>query len=193
MADNQKNIKGISRREFFKEVREEAGETAVTAPIVKTASTCLTTQEGEVLQYKILNGQKITLEVDPQDILLDLLRKKLHLAATKRICNHGSCGGWTVLVEGKKVLTIEGLAEGEKLHPIQQAFIDHDGYQCGFCTPGFIMATLAWLHQKASPSLEEIKTGLSGNLCRCSNQLKILTTSKLWLFKKESGYEKSLS
>jgi len=200
MTENRKKgKKGISRRDFLKGLGGGAVGTAVVTHLIKPASATLSPEPGELPRLSkkvisfVLNGKEIQVEVEPGESLLDLLREKLHLTGTKRICNHGSCGGCTVLVdnqavysclypafraEGKNVLTIEGLARGEKLHPVQQAFIDHDAYQCGFCTPGFIMATLALLRQKTSPSLEEIKAGLNGNICRCGNQLKILEAVK---------------
>lgn len=197
--EKRKGRKGISRRDFLKGIGSGAVSTAVATHLIQPASARSTRQEGELplLARKVisfvLNGKEISVEVEPRESLLDVLREKLHLTGTKRICNHGSCGGCTVLIndqaiysclypafkaEGKNVLTIEGLAQGEKLHPVQQAFIDYDTYQCGFCTPGFIMATLALLRQKASPSLEEIKAGLNGNICRCGNQFKILAAVK---------------
>ncbi len=197
--EKRKLKKGISRRDFLKGLGSGALGTAMSTHLIKPASADLERQEGNLplLPKKnisfVLNGKQISVEVEPGESLLNLLREKLHLTGTKRICDHGSCGGCTVLindqavysclypafkVDGKNVLTIEGLAQGEKLHPVQQAFIDHDAYQCGFCTPGFIMATLALLRQKESPSLEEIKAGLNGNICRCGNQLKILAAVK---------------
>lgn len=208
MNNKKKDKKGISRRDFLKRIGGGTVGTAVTTRFIKPASALVFHQEGETpLQTKktisfILNGQPLKVEVEPSETLLDLLREKLHLTGTKRICNHGSCGACTVLienqpiysclypafkVEGKNVLTIEGLSQGEKLHPLQQAFIEHDAFQCGFCTPGFIMAALALLRQKASPTLEEIKKGLNGNLCRCGNHLKILTAVKALASQKGGG------
>lgn len=199
MINKKKTKKGISRRDFLKRVGGGAIGTAVTTHLIKPASALKIRQEGEFpLQTKktirfTLNGRALTVDVEPSETLLDLLREKLHLTGTKRLCNHGSCGACTVLIEnqavysclypafkvdGKNVLTIEGLSQDGKLHPLQQAFIEHDAYQCGFCTPGFIMAALALFRHKASPSLEEIKMGLNGNLCRCGNQLKILAAVK---------------
>jgi xanthine dehydrogenase YagT iron-sulfur-binding subunit len=135
-----------------------------------------------------VNGQSFSVEVEPRDTLLEVLREKLKLTGSKKTCDRGECGGCTVLVEGqavysclfpavradgKPVITVEGLAEGESLHPVQQAFIEKDAYQCGYCTPGFIMSSVALLRQTPNPSLSEIKAGLSGNLCRCGNYVKI--------------------
>ena len=135
-----------------------------------------------------VNGKKHSLEVAPNEALLAVLRERLRLTGTKRVCNRGECGACTVHLNGKTVYachtlaiqadgadvsTIESLAAGDKLHPVQQAFIDKDGYQCGFCTPGFIMASVALLKKSAQPTLDDIKAGLSGNLCRCGNYQKI--------------------
>ncbi len=135
-----------------------------------------------------VNGKKVSLEVEPRETLLEVLREKLGLTGTKRTCDRGECGGCTVLLDGqpvyaclflacradgRSVTTVEGLAQGETLHPVQQAFIDKDAYQCGFCTPGFIMSSVALLRNNPAPSLDEIKAGLSGNMCRCGNYTKI--------------------
>jgi xanthine dehydrogenase YagT iron-sulfur-binding subunit len=131
-----------------------------------------------------INGDRedVALE-DPRVTLLDLLRERLHLTGTKKGCDRGQCGACTVLVDGRRinaclalaasldgaeVLTIEGLAEGERLHPIQAAFIAHDGFQCGFCTPGQIMSAVGLIREgEAGDDLERIREGMSGNLCRC--------------------------
>jgi len=135
-----------------------------------------------------VNGQEVRLLIEPRTTLADLLRNRLHLTGTKIVCNHGECGGCTVLLDdvsvyacqmlaldaaGKNVLTVEGLLTGEKIHPLQQAFIDEDGYQCGFCTPGQIMAAYGLLKHNPKPTTEQIRLGLSGNLCRCAAYPKI--------------------
>jgi xanthine dehydrogenase YagT iron-sulfur-binding subunit len=135
-----------------------------------------------------VNGRKIKVAAEAGETLLQVLRDKLQLTGAKRVCNRGECGGCTVLLDGKPVyachmlalqadgadvLTVEGLADGDKLHPVQQAFIDKDGYQCGFCTPGMIMASVGLLKKNAHPSFDEIRAGLAGNLCRCGNYQKI--------------------
>ena len=135
-----------------------------------------------------VNGQERTITSDPQRSLLDVLRERLDLTGAKRVCDRGECGGCTVWLDGepvyacmflairadgREITTVEGLAEGDRLHPVQEAFIEKDGYQCGFCTPGFLMTSAALLKRKADPSLDEIKQALSGNLCRCGNYVKI--------------------
>ena len=129
-----------------------------------------------------INGQRHALELDPRQSLLDVLRETLDLTGTKKGCNQGACGACTVLLNGKRIVacltlaamhdgaeitTIEGLANGEELHPIQQAFIDHDGMQCGFCTPGQIMSAVACIAEDHAHSLAEIQFWMSGNICRC--------------------------
>ena len=122
------------------------------------------------------------LSIEPRTTLLDLLREQLALPGTKKGCDHGQCGACTVhidgmpvlscmtlavMVEGKKVTTIEGLANGEKLHPMQEAFIKHDGFQCGYCTPGQILSAVGCLREGHANSDDEIREYMSGNICRC--------------------------
>ncbi|MDD5265008.1 MAG: (2Fe-2S)-binding protein [Candidatus Bipolaricaulis sp.] len=136
-----------------------------------------------------VNGRAATVEADAEMRLLDALRDELHLTGTKEGCGEGECGACTVLLdgrpvnsclvlaaqaEGRDVLTIEGLAAGPQLHPIQQAFVDAGAAQCGFCTPGFVMSTYALLRDHPAPSDEEILTALEGNLCRCTGYVKIV-------------------
>ena len=139
--------------------------------------------DGKVLIVLKVNDKQIRLLIEPRTTLAQVLRDQLHLTGTKIICNQGECGGYTVLLDGKavyschilaldaagkEVTTIEGLLNGEKLHPIQQAFIDHDGYQCGFCTPGQIMSAQGLLLKNSKPDREQVKEAMAGNLCRCS-------------------------
>ena len=139
----------------------------------------------------ILNGTERTLEVDANETLAEVLREKLRLTGTKIGCNTGDCGACTVVIdgearlscltlaiacEGKDISTIEGLASPKgQLHPIQEAFIEHFAIQCGFCTPGMIMATKALLNRNPCPNEEEIKEAINGNLCRCTGYKDIIS------------------
>ena len=131
-----------------------------------------------------VNGVKRTIEIDdPRVTLLDLLRERLDLTGTKKGCDRGQCGACTIIVDGRRinsclalavshdgahVLTIEGVAQGNQLHPVQQAFIAHDGLQCGFCTPGQIMSAIGLIQEgQAGDDPERVREGMSGNLCRC--------------------------
>jgi carbon-monoxide dehydrogenase small subunit len=140
-----------------------------------------------------INGREREFSVKPNQTLLEFLREELHLKGGMEGCGVGVCGSCTVLVdgrpvssclmlaanvEGRRVTTIEGLAHGDQLHPIQQAFIDHQAFQCGYCTPGMIMATKALLESNPHPTEEEIRDFLSGNLCRCGTYGEILAAVK---------------
>lgn len=135
-----------------------------------------------------INGTEQEVAVQPHHTLLEVLRRELKLFGAREGCGIGMCGACTVLIdgrpissclmlaalaEGKEVSTIEALAEGDKLHPIQEAFIDHNAFQCSYCTPGFILTTKRLLEENPDPSLEEIRAYLSGNLCRCGSYVKI--------------------
>ena len=128
-----------------------------------------------------VNGQGATAHLPPQRSLLELLRGPLGLTGTKLVCNAGNCGACTVLVitlavacEGKRVETIEGISKDGELHPVQEAFIDHDAYQCGFCTPGQVMSIVALLRAKAKPTEDEMRRAVTGNLCRCGAYVNIV-------------------
>jgi len=136
-----------------------------------------------------VNGIEYLLYIEPHITLVDLLREKLGLTGTKKSCNEGECGACTVLMDGKpvascmvlaidaqhrKITTIEGLADGEKLHPLQEAFIRHGGIQCGFCTPGMILSAKALLDENPDPSPHDVRRAISGNLCRCTGYQQIV-------------------
>ena len=137
----------------------------------------------------VVNGRRIDIAIEPQVLLLDLLRDRLALKGAKRSCDMQVCGACTVLVDGNpvssctflafeargtEVTTIEGLAVGEKLHPLMDAFIDNAGLQCGFCTPGMILAAKSLLDLNPDPTVEQVKEYMRGNLCRCTGYKKIL-------------------
>jgi carbon-monoxide dehydrogenase small subunit len=137
----------------------------------------------------IVNGRSHEVLIEPQMLLVDVIREKIGLTGTKYACGTGDCGACTVLIEGKPVLscltlavtargknilTIEGVAEGTTLHPIQLAFVDQGAVQCGFCSPGMVLTAKNLLEENPRPTREEIKEGLAGNLCRCTGYVKIV-------------------
>jgi carbon-monoxide dehydrogenase small subunit len=143
----------------------------------------------KVVLQTTVNGRPCEVEITPNQTLLDLLRESLGLTGTKRGCEIGECGACTVLldgaavnsclvlalqVEGRQITTVEGLAEGEKLTPLQEAFLDHDAVHCGFCTPGMLMSAKDLLDHTPSPTEMEIRTAISGNLCRCTGYTQIV-------------------
>jgi len=139
------------------------------------------------IEFKV-NGESHTLDVFPMARLLDVLRENLHLTGTKEGCGEGECGACTVILDGEivnsclvpvaqvngaSITTIEGVAVGDQLHAVQQAFIDHGGAQCGICTPGMILAAVDLLERNPTPTEADIRNGLAGNLCRCTGYMKI--------------------
>ncbi len=192
--NEERKGKTYTRRDFLKGFGSGALGAAVAPKLLAQKKETIQTKEGDVPVFSqkqitlTINGQKISWIVEPRETLLDLLREKFNLTGAKKICDRGECGGCTVLLNGKpvyscmylavradgaEITTIEGLAEQGKLHPVQQAFIDKDTYQCGFCSPGFIMSSAPFLEKTKNPSLDQIKLALSGNLCRCGNYFKI--------------------
>jgi xanthine dehydrogenase YagT iron-sulfur-binding subunit len=189
-----KRSKAFTRRAFLKGVGGGAAGAALTTRLLgeRLGASPVQAAGAEVISKKTitftLNGRRVSLEVEPRETLLDVLRGRLRLTGAKKVCDRGECGGCTVLIDGrtvyscmflairadgKSIATVEGLAAGDALHPIQQAFVDKDGFQCGYCTPGFIMASAALLGRNPAPARAEIRSGLSGNICRCGNYVKI--------------------
>jgi xanthine dehydrogenase YagT iron-sulfur-binding subunit len=175
---------GVSRRDFLK----ISGVSAAVPLVSQVRAFALVEGEvatqgpGKVPVSLNVNGKKLNASLEPRVTLLDALRDQFDLTGAKRVCDRGTCGACTVLLDGKavyscsvlaidaqshQITTVEGIGEPVRLHPIQQAFVDNDAQQCGFCTPGFIMATKAFLDQHPNPTPEQIKHGLGGNFCRC--------------------------
>jgi len=149
-----------------------------------------------------INGELTKIEIEPWVSLLDCLRDHLSLTGTKKGCDHGQCGACTVIVDGKRILscltlavmkngsevtTIEGVAQGNDLHPLQQAFIDHDAFQCGYCTPGQICSAIGLISEGKAHSRDEVKELMSGNLCRCGANVGIIDA--IMQVKEEEGHE----
>ena len=144
----------------------------------------------EPVEFSItINGTPTPLKLQPWVSLLDALREHLHLTGTKKGCDHGQCGACTVLCNGERILsclclavmkadtkitTIEGIASGEELHPLQEAFIEHDAFQCGYCTPGQICSALGMITEGRAQTREEVQDQMSGNLCRCGANSNII-------------------
>ncbi len=173
-----------SRRSFLKNSTALAALSLAPVAIVKAAENddkIASLFEKIPLQLEV-NGETHKLQVEPRVTLLDLLREQLGLMGTKKGCDHGQCGACTVHVDGKrinsclslavmnngkKITTIEGLAKGDDLHPMQEAFLKHDGFQCGYCTPGQIMSAICCIKEGHADSNDEIREYMSGNICRC--------------------------
>jgi len=180
-----------SRRTFMKQAGGLLGFT-LTAPLASRAERLTaysTVLEGLSEVSLRINGQAKNLRLEPRTTLLDALREYLDLTGTKKGCDHGQCGACTVhvdgrrinscltlavMVQGKDVTTIEGLAKGDELHPMQEAFLKHDGFQCGYCTPGQIMSGVACVQEGHATTDDQAREWMSGNLCRCGAYPNIL-------------------
>ena len=182
----------VSRRAFLRTV----GVTGVAAGVIsapdaegQTAGSAPRLGPGAVAVTLRINGQTQTLQVEPRVTLLDALRTRLNMTGLKRVCDRGSCGACTAIVDGraiytcstlaveaqgKEIRTVEGLVAGTVLHPVQQALCDHDGTMCGFCTPGFVMSAVSLLERHPSPTPEQARAALDGNICRCGTYPQVL-------------------
>ena len=194
MPDKEKKQgTNISRRNFLKGVGTGTVAATVAPSVLIGSEKAAEAQVGDAVANATIqlniNGKSYQVEVEARTTLLTVLRdgidtsgSNIDLTGAKLICDRGECGGCTVMVDGKSVYacmmlaidaqgkqitTVEGLADGDDLHPVQEAFIQHDALMCGFCTPGFVVSSAALLNENPSPTLEEIKVGLSGNTCRC--------------------------
>ena len=185
-CSNEKKSLHHARRKFLKQSSFLTAIALAPPYLLKAAENKLDEKASQIFEQQSLqieiNGIQHKLSVEPRVTLLDLLREQLHLTGTKKGCDYGQCGACTVHVNGKRILsclslavmqngkkvtTIEGLADGEKLHPMQQAFIKHEGMQCGYCTPGQIMSAVACVREGHANNEDDIRQNMSGNICRC--------------------------
>ena len=187
-----------TRRHFLKQVAGTGaaiglGPTLMGIGAAEAAESALPTAIPPSKVALRINGKEHALEIDPRTTLLDALREHLQLTGSKKGCDHGQCGACTVLVngrrinsclslavvhEGDEITTIEGLAHGEQVHPVQAAFLEHDGFQCGYCTPGQICSAVACINEGHAKSDAEIREWMSGNLCRCGAYPNIVAAVK---------------
>ena len=182
----------VSRRDFFKTVGAGSVAAAMVSTGVEAEAQSAVIGPAEVAVTLSINGQRHQLKVEPRVTLLDAMRTRLDITGMKRVCDRGSCGACTVIIDGrtfyscsmlaieaqgKNIRTVEGLSSGAALHPVQQAFCDNDALMCGFCTPGFVMATVALLEKTPNPTVEQAKRALVGNICRCGTNLGVLAAA----------------
>ena len=183
----------VSRRDFLKSAGLGGVATAVTsgagAVVEAQTSGPRAIGPGEVPVTLTVNGKRLDLRIEPRVTLLDALRNRADLTGNKRVCDRGSCGACTMIVDGrtvyscstlaidvqgKQIRTVDGLATGNTLHPVQQAFCDVDALMCGFCTPGFVVATVALLEKYPNATPEQARKELDGNICRCGTFVRVL-------------------
>jgi len=180
----------LSRRNFLKSTGVVGLAATVVNPLeAETQTGPAAVGPGAVPVRLTVNGRAVNLTIEPRVTLLDALRMRGDLTGNKRGCDRGTCGACTMLVDGrpvyscstlaievqgKPIRTVDGLANGNTLHPVQQAFVEHDALMCGFCTPGFIMASVGLLEKNPNPTPDQIKKGLDGNICRCGTFSRIL-------------------
>ena len=199
-TNGEKETLHHTRRKFFKISTALTAVALIPSEILKAAADNVDEKVAERFEQQTLtleiNGVQKTISVEPRVTLLDMLREQLKLTGSKKGCDHGQCGACTVHVNGqrvlsclslavmqngKKITTIEGLAKGDELHPMQAAFIKHDGFQCGYCTPGQIMSAVACVREGHADTEAEIREYMSGNICRCGaypNIVKAITEAK---------------
>jgi xanthine dehydrogenase YagT iron-sulfur-binding subunit len=186
----------VSRRDFLKTAGVGSLATAVTAGSVTDAGAqtgARVVGPGEVPVTLLVNGKRVDLRIEPRVTLLDAVRNRADLTGNKRVCDRGTCGACTMIidgrtvyscstlaidVQGKQIRTVDGLSTGNTLHPVQQAFCDVDALMCGFCTPGFVMAVTALLEKTPSPTPEQARRGLDGNICRCGTFKRIMEATQ---------------
>jgi xanthine dehydrogenase YagT iron-sulfur-binding subunit len=182
----------VSRRDFLKTAGISslaAGVVGVAEADAQTTGAARVVGPGEVPVQLTVNGKRVDLRIEPRVTLLDALRNRADLTGNKRVCDRGACGACTMIVDGrtvyscstlaidvqgKQIRTVDGLANGATLHPVQQAFCDVDALMCGFCTPGFVMASVALLEKNPNPTPEQVRKGLDGNICRCGTFTRIM-------------------
>jgi len=190
--NKQPGRKGFSRRSFLHGAGVAGGAAATLPGVLEAAPQAGATGRalgpGPIPVTLRINGKAHNLKVEPRVTLLDALRNHLDLTGAKKVCDRATCGSCTVILagrpvyscsvlaveaQGKEIQTVEGLGTPDKMHPVQKAFVENDAQQCGFCTPGFVMAVKAFLDKHANPTMEDVKKGLGGNLCRCGTYVGV--------------------
>ena len=192
MPSKKNDEPGFSRRTFLKTVGAGGVAAGVLGPPAAEAQGVKAAGPGAVPIQLNINGRVHKLEVEPRVTLLDALRTRLEITGVKRVCDRGVCGACTMMLDGKLIYscstlaieaqgkpirTVESLAQGTVLHPVQQAFCDNDGLMCGFCTPGFVLAVASLLEQNPKPTAEQARKALDGNICRCGTYKGVLAAT----------------
>lgn len=201
-GNTEEQKRGFSRRLFMKGMGTSVvSASAITTGIATSADKQAEAQEsseiagpGLVPITLNINGQTHEVRAEPRETLLDVLRNRLDITGSKLVCGMGSCGACTVQIDGKaaysclmlaiqaqgkEIKTIEGLANGEELHPVQEAFLETDALQCGFCTPGFVMAMAALFDENPNANDEEVREGIAGNICRCGTYTQMFEAANM--------------